>query len=98
MEQLVEESANEESENPCGGSRNPVEEQYLEAERKHQVRQAVAELEEKYRIPIYLYYTLQLSVSEISKILKVPDGTVKTRLHKARKLLKEKLEVVIDEI
>lgn len=98
MEQLVEESGNKESENSCGGPRNPVEEQYLEAERKHQVRQAVAELEEKYRIPIYLYYTLQLSVSEISKILKVPEGTVKTRLHKARKLLKEKLEVVIDEI
>lgn len=97
-EQLVEESANTEIKNTDGGSRNPVEEQYLEAELRHQVRQAVGELEEKYRVPIYLYYTLQLSGAEISKILKIPEGTVKTRLHKARKILKEKLEVVIDEI
>ncbi|MEE1312317.1 MAG: sigma factor-like helix-turn-helix DNA-binding protein [Lachnospiraceae bacterium] len=30
-----------------------------------------------------------MSVAEISKTLKIPEGTVKTRLYKARKLLKE---------
>lgn len=63
----------------------------------HEVRKAVAGLEEKYRLPVYLFYTAQMSVSEISKVLKIPEGTVKTRLYKARKLLKEKLEVVLDE-
>ncbi len=61
------------------------------------VRKAVSELEEKYRIPIYLYYTAELSVSEISQILKLPQGTVKTRLYQARKQIKSKLEVVLDE-
>lgn len=62
------------------------------------VRKAVAKLEEKYRIPVYLYYTAQLSVDEIARVLKIPQGTVKTRLYKARKLLKKELEVVLDEI
>ena len=74
----------------------PVEEM-IQKEIQRQVRKAVAGLEEKYRIPVYLFYTVQMSVAEISKTLKIPEGTVKTRLYKARKLLKEKLEVVLDE-
>ena len=69
----------------------------IQKEILRQVRKAVADLEEKYRIPVYLFYTAQMSVAEISKVLKIPEGTVKTRLYKARKLLKEKLEVVLDE-
>lgn len=76
---------------------NCPEEEFIQKEIHHQVRQAVAGLEEKYRIPVYLYYTAQMSVTEISKLLKLPEGTVKTRLYKARRLLKEELEVVLDE-
>ena len=54
-------------------------------------------MDEKYRIPVYLFYTEQLTVEEISKVLKLPQVTVKTRLYKARKLLKKELEVVLDE-
>lgn len=90
-ESLIEETVeNLEAEN-C-----PVEEM-IQKEIQRQVRKAVAGLEEKYRIPVYLFYTVQMSVAEISKTLKIPEGTVKTRLYKARKLLKEKLEVVLDE-
>ena len=90
-ESLIEETVeNLEAEN-C-----PVEEM-IQKESQRQVRKAVAGLEEKYRIPVYLFYTVQMSVAEISKTLKIPEGTVKTRLYKARKLLKEKLEVVLDE-
>lgn len=74
-----------------------LEEEMIQKEIQRQVRKAVAGLEEKYRIPVYLFYTVQMSVAEISKTLKIPEGTVKTRLYKARKLLKEKLEVVLDE-
>lgn len=89
-ESLIEETVeNLEAEN-C-----PVEEM-IQKEIQRQVRKAVAGLEEKYRIPVYLFYTVQMSVAEISKTLKIPEGTVKTRLYKARKLLKEKLEVVLD--
>ncbi len=95
--QLVEACTEDEQAAEPGSCEASVEEQILQKELMLQVRKAVAELEEKYRIPVYLYYTAQLSVGEISRILKIPEGTVKTRLHKARKLLKTKLEVVLDE-
>ncbi|MCI9060702.1 MAG: RNA polymerase sigma factor, partial [Lachnospiraceae bacterium] len=34
---------------------------------------------------------------QIAKIMNLPQGTVKSRLYKARKLLKQKLEGVLDE-
>jgi len=76
---------------------NIVEESFLQKELNEFIRSKVARLDEKYRIPVYLYYTEQLNVEEIGRILKLPTGTVKTRLHTARKLLKKELEVVIDE-
>ena len=54
----------------------------------------VASLPEKYRIPIYLYYSADMQINEISKILGLPEGTVKTRMRKAKKQLKEKLEAI----
>ena len=77
---------------------NLPEEEMIQREINIRVRKAVAGLEEKYRLPIYLFYTAELSVKEISRILKLPQGTVKTRLYHARKILKEELEVVLDEI
>ncbi len=76
---------------------NLPEEEAIQKELHDIVRKAVAGLDEKYRIPVYLFYTEQLTVEEISKILKMPQGTVKTRLFKARNLLKKELEVVLDE-
>lgn len=78
-------------------SANPTEEQWLIRERSLLVRRAVAELSEKLRMPVYLFYTMQFSISEIAELLKIPPGTVKNRLHRARVILKEKLEVVLDE-
>ena len=74
-----------------------LEEIYLHKEQKMIVQQAIKELSDKYKVPIYLYYILQLSIDEIARILKKPKGTIKSRLHKARQLLKEKLEVIFDE-
>ncbi len=54
----------------------------------------VATLPEKYRIPIYLYYSADMQISEISEILELPEGTVKSRMRKAKKQLKEKLEAI----
>jgi RNA polymerase sigma-70 factor (ECF subfamily) len=41
------------------------------------------------RAVISLYYFEQLSIPEVSAALKIPKGTVKSRLAKARKELKE---------
>lgn len=54
--------------------------------------QEVSLLKEKYRIVIELYYSLNLSAKEIANILHIPQGTVESRLYKARKLLKTKME------
>ena len=81
----------------AGGQGFSPEEFVLRKEQKEQVRAAVAGLEVRYRIPVYLYYTLQLSTSQIGRILKLPQGTVKSRLHKARQLLRQELEVVFNE-
>lgn len=68
------------------------EEEILTREQSDFVRKCIAELSEKYRIPIYLYYCTEFSVKEISGCLKLPEGTVKSRLHKARTMIKERLE------
>ncbi|MDF2685036.1 MAG: hypothetical protein K0S55_217 [Clostridia bacterium] len=48
-------------------------------------------LDSKYQIPLILHYNADLSVEEIAKICNCPKGTVKSRLHKARKLVKKEL-------
>lgn len=53
---------------------------------------AIQKLPERIRITIVLHYVEGYSVEEIKEILKIPSGTVKSRLSKGRKLLKIKLE------
>lgn len=74
-----------------------VEEQIISCEERRLVRAAVDALPEKYRIPILLFYMENEKLSEISEILGVPEGTVKSRLYRAKKLLEEKLEVLNEE-
>lgn len=69
------------------------EERLLQKEQNTLVHLCLQELSQKYQILLYLYYTSELSTKEIAACLKLPEGTVKSRLHKARILLKEKLEV-----
>ena len=52
----------------------------------------VMEIEEKYRMVIILYYEQEFSTREISKILNIPEGTVRSRLARAREKLKDILE------
>ncbi|MCM1523890.1 MAG: sigma-70 family RNA polymerase sigma factor [Ruminococcus sp.] len=56
------------------------------------IRSAVLELPEKYRIIVLLYYYEDRSVKEIGRILRLNEQTVKTRLHRARLLLKDELK------
>jgi RNA polymerase sigma-70 factor, ECF subfamily len=46
----------------------------------------------KYREVLLLYYYEELSINEISELLLSKEATIKTRLHRARALLKEVLE------
>ncbi len=42
---------------------------------------------------IHLFYLEEMSLQEISIIIAVPIGTIKSRLNRARKILKQKLEI-----
>lgn len=53
---------------------------------------AVAELPIKYREVIVLYYQRELSGQEVAEVLGTTEQTVRTRLHRARAVLKEILE------
>ena len=74
-----------------------TEEYILMQEKCQMIRNAVYGLPDKYRIPVLLFYMENLAVKEISGILKLPEGTVKSRIHRAKKILKEKLEGSFDE-
>ena len=49
----------------------------------------VLKLDEKYRIPVHLYYYEGYSIKEIAKIVKQNPSTISTHLDRARQQLKE---------
>jgi len=63
----------------------------IDDERRAAVRRAITTLPEKYRIALVLRDVEGRSYEEISEILELSDGTVKSRINRARNLLKEKL-------
>lgn len=56
------------------------------------LREAIRSLPETLRLPLVLHYLEGFSVREVAEISGAPPGTVKTRLRKARGLLREWLE------
>ncbi len=56
------------------------------------IQEAIAELDEEQRIVVVLRDVEDLSIEEICKITDLPDGTVKSRLHRARLVLRKKLQ------
>ena len=56
------------------------------------VRQAVYDLPEKYRLPVMLFYFEDMAVADIAKALDLPQGTVISQLHRGRERLREELK------
>ena len=56
------------------------------------VREAVRKLPDKYRLPILLFYMEELSQAEIAALLNISESAVKTRVYRAKNILREKLE------
>lgn len=52
---------------------------------------AIAQLPDRYRVVVTLYYLEDVSYPEMAEVLDLPLGTVKTHLHRAKKLLRERL-------
>ena len=63
-----------------------------EAEPEQELWSLVAELPDPYRQAIVLYHMEEKSYDEVAKMLDIPVGTVKTHLHRARKLLGARIE------
>lgn len=59
------------------------------ADLRRDLEAAIAELPERYRAVIVLYYLQEVSYPEIAEILELPLGTVKTHLHRAKRLLRQ---------
>lgn len=57
-----------------------------------EIEQAMKEMETKQRELLELKYFHELKITEIAELWQCPEGTVKTRLYKALKILKSKLE------
>lgn len=53
--------------------------------------EAIARLPEKLRVTVILFYFQDMDTAAAARAMGIPEGTVKSRLHKARKRLKEAL-------
>ena len=61
------------------------------------IESAVASLPEKYRMAFVLRDFQELPYEEVAKIMKIPLGTVKSRVNRARAMLREKLRPRMEE-
>lgn len=69
----------------------------FETPERHEIYYAVQKLPLKYKTVIHLYYYENYSIREISKILRVNENTIKTRLARARKELEKSVGGDLDE-
>ena len=68
-----------------------VEEEVEKKQEATRIRNVVLSLPEKQRIVILMFYMEEMSIEEIARVLKIPAGTVKSRMNKAKVTLKERL-------
>lgn len=87
------EELNENLMQDVNGIQNQPEAEAIRQETINAVRMEIGRLPEKIQTVLYMYYTAQMSIEDISKAIHIPKGTVKSRLHKGRELMKTYLEV-----
>jgi RNA polymerase sigma-70 factor (ECF subfamily) len=83
--------------NPAAGSVAPAsmgrpDHQVEGADLEQLIQRLIAELDEDHRILIVLRDVEELSYEEIGQITELPEGTVKSRLHRARLALRARLK------
>ncbi len=65
-----------------------TESDFEEKERKEEVEKCLKDIPLLYSEPLSLYYIDEKSYEEISEILRIPMGTVATRINRAKKIMK----------
>lgn len=68
-----------------------AEDTYFSSMQSDLIRTEVMKLPDKYRLPIILFHFEELSIQEISEILLLPPGNIRTRLSRGREKLKKSL-------
>ena len=68
-----------------------------DAETGERVLRALDELDDEFRMVIVLRDIEEMDYGQIARVLELPPGTVKSRLHRARLVLKEKLSDLVVE-
>lgn len=68
------------------------ESELLLSETQETVRQAIQQLPDKYKPVVILRYMQDLSLQEIGDVLGLPVTTVKTRVHRGREFLRNKIK------
>ena len=76
----------------------PIDERLEQKELQRKVQDCVRALDEEYREVVVLRDINGFSYSEIQNMLKIPEGTVKSRLSRAREALKDCLKKVLGEL
>jgi RNA polymerase sigma-70 factor (ECF subfamily) len=56
------------------------------------LQKAIQQMDERYRLPVVLFYFQELSYKEIAEALELPMGTVMSRLSRGRQLLHATLQ------
>lgn len=64
---------------------------FFDRETVKEVLKIIVSLDENYRVPLILRDLQDYSYKEISELTGKPIGTIKTNIHRARKIIKEKL-------
>ncbi|GAA0357154.1 RNA polymerase sigma factor [Bacillus horti] len=70
----------------------PVDAIVMEKAAAKEWEELLSQLPDKLMAVVTLRYIGELSMAEIAETLKIPVGTVKSRLHKALKIIRQKLE------
>lgn len=68
----------------------------MAAETRRRVAQALEELDEEFRLVVILRDIEEMDYAEIADVTGLPAGTVKSRIHRGRCALKQKLKDLVD--
>ena len=80
-----------------GGATRSAEEEALDMFVDEDIKRAVEDLPENFRLPVILADVEGFSYKEIAEIMDVPIGTVMSRLHRGRKALQRALWRIAEE-
>ncbi|MDL2309176.1 sigma-70 family RNA polymerase sigma factor, partial [Bacteroidales bacterium OttesenSCG-928-C03] len=69
---------------------------FIKKENAEILKEKLSKLDDKYRVPLILFYFKELSYNDISEIMKLPLSTVKFRLNQAKNILRKEMEVYFE--